>query len=1219
MSDQKRKVGTQALADKGDPGLGSVATGQDGQIGEGGLGTPTAMDSSQFMGAWLVERCGQLTKQVINDAIVPWNTTISSVEKRFEADKKRILDTFGQVEKACEAEVKEDYFLINEIRQRFVGLELGTPEDAVRDALKGIDSTSLEQTENTDILVRCRSDVVSAYNSAKSAREIKESRNALLFTLYQKLGIWIFVSIWIVGALITNGGAGFFIAVATTVGFPFYLASNYISSAESQWTSLVKAIAVKHYWLDHLLIGEAMQKGKNEVETAKREGEYAIATLAVKLGPDVKRLRKDIARVYDEMRYVTASTSDSTAWSTWAPASGHGEAIRLGELTIRADRAGTGAPEQIVQDVDDVEGGRARLSVEADEQADPMGEDVNDFININDIGFTIPIVASLRNGKSIYIRIAEHKFVQHGNDIAQNLILRTLASAPPAKVLFTFIDPIGQGQNVAGFLSLADYDESLVNSKAWTDPRQIERKLTDLTEHMETVIQKYLRTDYATIEDYNKAAGEIAEAYRIVVVFSFPDSISESAARQLERIVQNGGRCGVYAIIVHDVSKKPSYGVNEDNIAKHSLVFAETGGVFSWDSYGIGELAGTVEVDLDRAPPEDLVKSIVQAIGESSKDALKVEVPYSKLLQLSGIDESRVWTGSTANGIQIPIGPGNARKPRFLELGVGLSVHALVVGRPGAGKSNLMHVVITTVARLYSPDELQLYLIDFKKGVEFKPYAAAALPHACVIAIESEREFGISALKSLDDKLKQRGEMFREAGVSDIREYREKTNKRLPRILFLVDEFQEYFIKQDAIADEAALLFDRIVRQGRAFGIHLLLGSQTLAGYSLPKATLNLITVRIALQSSEADSRMILADDNTAARLLSRPGEGIYNASSGLVEGNNLFQVALFKEDDRSQVLDQVAKHMAGAVKKHELSADRFPPPLVFEGHEPAVIEKCGALASLVHADAWPERKRALEVWLGEPVAIRPSITMKVAKRSGSHLLVVSKNEEEAVGVVVAAVVSLAAQVRPGTAEIFILDLTTADENWADVPELMAELLQPHKIEVLGRRGIQDVLTKLASVVKGRTDGEQDAKISHYLILLGMHRARELRQDGNSGRFGFGDDKKPNCASHLAAILRDGPEHGVHVFGWCDSYANLERSLEHGLIPEFGTRVVGPMSSADSSRLIDDDAASHIDRPHRFIKYDEDHVGVLETFRPYALPGRSWLEGVGDALRRRTD
>lgn len=400
--------------------------------------------------------------------------------------------------------------------------------------------------------------------------------------------------------------------------------------------------------------------------------------------------------------------------------------------------------------------------------------------------------------------------------------------------------------------------------------------------------------------------------------------------------------------------------------------------------------------------------------------------------------------------------------------------------------------------------------------------------------------------------------------------------------------------------------------------MHLLLGSQTLAGYSLPQSTLNLITVRIALQSSEADSRKILADDNTAARLLSRPGEGIYNASSGLVEGNNLFQVALFEDGHRQATMELIKDRLQELQSEGSFPAGHLPPPIVFEGHEPAILEKSPPLGTVLTSSKRPEEKRAFEIWLGEPIAIKPPTSMKISKRGGSHLLVVAKNEEEAVGILTAAIVSLVAQINPGASEISILDLTTADAEWADVPEHMEELFDTHKIRVLDRRGLQEVLAKLNTLVKGRSEGGHKVDSSHYLILLGMHRARDLRQEGFSSSLSLDEDSKPNLATQFATILRDGPECGVHVMAWCDSYANLDRIMDHRLIAEFGTRVVGQMSSSDSSRLIDDDAASQIDRPHRLIKYDEEHVGVLEVFRPYALPSRAWLENVGATLRKRT-
>ncbi|MGL6096860.1 MAG: hypothetical protein ACRC7O_13820, partial [Fimbriiglobus sp.] len=73
----------------------------------------------------------------------------------------------------------------------------------------------------------------------------------------------------------------------------------------------------------------------------------------------------------------------------------------------------------------------------------------------------------------------------------QAMMLRFLTGLPAGKVRFTIIDPVGLGENFAAFMHLADYDEKLVTARIWTEPSQIEQRLTDLTEHMENVIQKY--------------------------------------------------------------------------------------------------------------------------------------------------------------------------------------------------------------------------------------------------------------------------------------------------------------------------------------------------------------------------------------------------------------------------------------------------------------------------------------------------------------------------------------------------------------------------------------------------------------------------------------------------------------------------------------------------------------------------------------------------------
>src|SRR4029077_7225958 len=115
-------------------------------------------------------------------------------------------------------------------------------------------------------------------------------------------------------------------------------------------------------------------------------------------------------------------------------------------------------------------------------------------------------------------------------------------------------------------------------------------------------------------------------------------------------------------------------------------------------------------------------------------------------------------------------------------LGQGTAHHVLIAGKTGSGKSTLLHALITNLALSFSPDEVELYLVDFKKGVEFKTYATHELPHARVVAIESEREFGLSVLQRLDAELKQRGERFRTVGAHDLAGYRQASNTVLPRI-----------------------------------------------------------------------------------------------------------------------------------------------------------------------------------------------------------------------------------------------------------------------------------------------------------------------------------------------------------------------------------------------------------------------------------------------------
>ena len=90
------------------------------------------------------------------------------------------------------------------------------------------------------------------------------------------------------------------------------------------------------------------------------------------------------------------------------------------------------------------------------------------------------------------------------------------------------------------------------NSRIWTQTGQIEEKLAELNEHMEKVIQMYLRNEYQTIAEYNEQAGVIAEKYHFLVIADFPANFTDVAAKRLLSIAASGARCGVYMLIHWD-------------------------------------------------------------------------------------------------------------------------------------------------------------------------------------------------------------------------------------------------------------------------------------------------------------------------------------------------------------------------------------------------------------------------------------------------------------------------------------------------------------------------------------------------------------------------------------------------------------------------------------------------------------------------------------------
>ena len=902
--------------------------------------------------------------------------------------------------------------------------------------------------------------------------------------------------------------------------------------------------------------GRRKQARANAAQTAAQAMENSIGQLAGPWQDEVVGIQAQLAGL-DEASAVTFPAWTEQSASTWSPPEAAPAAIRIGRIHLEP----SGFPGVIPQ-----------------HPVFPLTES------------SAPMALGFPDRGSILI---ETDGDSSAATIALNAIsIRILASLPPGRASFVFIDPIGLGRDFAGLMHLADYEESLITHRIWTQQTQIEERLSEINEHIEKVIQMYLRNEFATIADYNAQAGVIAEKYRFVIIAGFPSAFSDTAMKRLRSIASSGARCGVHLLIQRDLRQEGIDPALEEELHRCCLAISSKSGELT--------LAGN-RVTFDPAPGDEAASTLIHRIGKASVDSNRVEVPFSQITP-SG-DE--IWSLDASEELRVPIGRTGAKKLQMFSLGKGTRQHALIAGKTGSGKSTLFHVIITNLSLWCSPQQVEFYLVDFKKGVEFKCYADRKLPHARVIAIESDRQFALSVLQRVDAELKQRGELFRKSSSQDLASYNRSGTKRLPRTLLLIDEFQEFFTEDDAVAQQASLLLDRIVRQGRAFGIHVILGSQTLGGaYTLARATLGQMAVRIALQCNETDSHLIMDEDNPAPRMLTRPGEGIYNDQSGSATANSPFQIVWLPEDERDAILSRV-KAMAD-------DAGDAPAPIIFEGNAPSEISANPDLAEALRM-APANRPAVAYAWMGAPNSIKGPTAAAFRRQSGSNLLVVSQSSEQSASLLAGALISLAAQYPKDQAEFIILDPQAADDATGSILRSLAEKL-PHSTRVGGPADVAEWFGGLASELAARASDSGKNAPEVFVLIHDLHRFKALRPD-DEFRFTYDDAPTASPPSQtLADLVGEGGSSGFHIIAATDTWNNVGRWIPRKLLAEFEMRVLFQMSAADSSNLIDSPEASSLGL-HKALLHNE-QLATLEVFRPYAPLETGWTE---EAAARITD
>lgn len=503
--------------------------------------------------------------------------------------------------------------------------------------------------------------------------------------------------------------------------------------------------------------------------------------------------------------------------------------------------------------------------------------------------------------------------------------------------------------------------------------------------------------------DLWRREGEASGVLTVVVLLDHPYCVDDQLGRVLKQVAAMSPGSGLHLVVQSD----PAYGPSQVPPGPWLTLCAQDG---CWQVPG---LPGTVRVAHDGAPALDAVEHVIRQAVQRSRSVTGPRIP---LVELIGDDMERPWTGSSRDSLEAVVGRVG-REPLVLSLRTENPPHPnlLIGGAVGQGKSNLLLDIVYSLAVRYPPEELTMLLLDYKRGLEFARFAPDEdgqnwLPHVSVLSLESDQEFGVAVLDYVRQELERRSELFKDAGASSIVAYRRTTGEVMPRMLVMIDEFHVMFEGDDDLVDQAVAITETIAKQGRAYGIHLLLASQTVSGISGLRAKGDSIfaqfPLRMSLKNTAQESEAILSQHNRAAAELTYRGEVVLNRNFGHdPAGSNVRGTAAWAQSEVMAVLQQGLWSRGHAA-----------PPLVFLGAEEA---------------RWPtahlERLRgtgapsAPRLWLGRPVAVSDVPSVLELDTDVDQGVVLVGSGEELAGAVMGSAVLTALATTPQEASLLVL------------------------------------------------------------------------------------------------------------------------------------------------------------------------------------------------------
>jgi S-DNA-T family DNA segregation ATPase FtsK/SpoIIIE len=211
----------------------------------------------------------------------------------------------------------------------------------------------------------------------------------------------------------------------------------------------------------------------------------------------------------------------------------------------------------------------------------------------------------------------------------------------------------------------------------------------------------------------------------------------------------------------------------------------------------------------------------------------------------------------------------NRSQPPFAVDFPGLGGHIMVAGGPGTGKTTFLRTLALSLAHLYRPDQVEMYVLSLTgRALDM----LEGLPHVGAVVRNDENERFDRLFRRLFNTLEARRYTLAQLNADDLLQYNSRITRQggqpLPAIFVLVDNFVEL---QKAFLEEIDTLVT-LMRDARAVGIYFAMTTPTI---NVSYKVMNLIQQRLALRLTERSDYLQFIGRNEGREVNPRPGSGL--------------------------------------------------------------------------------------------------------------------------------------------------------------------------------------------------------------------------------------------------------------------------------------------------------------------------------------------------------